>query len=135
MFSVELNGTGTAEQDYRLELCKPVSPLPLPCSALPTASNSSCWGHCGLAFWAIYIVNTKYRFGFPIVLREIIIRGQMVGSVLVPCVKLVLLVFHPFIDKGHKYVYFLNRNASPLIWTYYVSKKFYNCVIFSFVRK
>ena len=106
MFSVELNGTGTAEQDYRLEPCKPVSPLTLPyprhCLKLV------CWGHCGLADWAIYIVNTKYKFGFPIVLREILRRGHKLLSMLAPCVTLVSLVFHSCIANGQKYVYFLN---------------------------
>jgi hypothetical protein len=47
VFGVEINGTGTGEQDYRPEPCKLVSPLPLPCPTLPNASIWSCWKHCG----------------------------------------------------------------------------------------
>ena len=54
-------------------------------------------------------------------------------SVLAPCVTLVLLVYHPFIVKGEKYVYVLNRKATRVIWTYYVSKKFHDCIIFEVV--
>ena len=113
VFSVKINGTETGEQGYRLALCKPVSPLTLPFSALHSTWNSSCWGHCGLAIWTIYIVKTKFRSGFLILLWEILRRSQMFRSMLVPSVTLVLLVFHYFIVKGQKYVYFLNRKASP----------------------
>ena len=135
VFSVELNGTGTGEQDYRLALCKPVSPLPLPWPTLQIAWPSSCWRHRGLAVWAIYIVKTKFRSGFLILLRQILKCGQMFRSMLAPCVTFVLLVFHSFIVNLRKYVSFLNTKATRLIWTYYVSKKFHNCVIFIFVRK
>ena len=127
MFSVEPNGTGTAEQDYRLEPCKPVSPLTLPC---PThCLKLVCWGHCGLADWAIYIVKTTFRSGFGILLREIFRCGQMFRSVLAPCVTLVLLVFHSCIVNGQKYVYFLNTKAARDTWTFNVSMIFHECNI------
>ena len=126
VFRVELNGTGTGEQDYRLEPRKPVSPLPHPCPTLPIAWHSSCWGHCGLAVWAIYIVKTKFRSGFLILLRE------MFRSMLAPSVTLVLLVFHSCVVNGQKYVYFLNTKAARDTWTFNVSKNFHECNICPF---
>jgi hypothetical protein len=143
VFSLELDRTGTGEQDYTLAPCKPVSPLP-PLSS-PTVTLKVV-----LLMTLLFVRlrnllrQTKFRSAFRIVFRQTIRCCESVRSMLVPCVTFVLLVFHSRTVKRQKYVYLLNRKAAGIIWTYYVSKNFYfrlcslvnliifwNCAIFT----
>jgi hypothetical protein len=75
-------------------------PLPLPCSAPPRAWNWSCRGH-----WS------SEQFTLPKLVLELVAKSVLVntqvqpkGSVLAPCVTLVLLADHSCIVKGQRYI-------------------------------
>jgi hypothetical protein len=104
------------------------TPLSLPCSALTEAWKTSCGDHSVFVVWGVYIAKIRFEASGKILFWSVLRRGQRVrtGSACYTCVLLV----HLCVIKGQRYIFCCTTKPALSSWIYFVSNKFYNCVIF-----
>jgi len=88
-----------------------LSSPPLHCPGVPGGRNWACRWHACLVVWAVYIVKIKFRTGWFLNYVSANTQARTKGSVLAPCVKLVLRAVGSCIVKGQRYIFY--HEASP----------------------